>query len=107
MANNTTKTKEVVWFDIHTFFDKLQHISKNTLEWISIVLIHCACIPSTIAFLRGVTDLMPSVEVVFFMWLGLIVYFFKSFVENNRIMIFTNAVAFCIQAILLAAVVYK
>lgn len=107
MANVTSKSKEVVTEVVHSFVDKLQHISKTTLEWIAIVMIHCSCIPSTIAFLRGVTDLMPSVEVVFFMWLGLIVYFFKSFVENNRIMIFTNAVAFCIQAILLAAVVYK
>lgn len=107
MANVTSKSKEVVADVVHSLADKLQHISKNTLEWIAIVLIHCSCIPSTIAFLRGVSDLMPSVEVVFFMWLGLIVYFFKSFVENNRIMIFTNAVAFCIQAVLLAAVVYR
>lgn len=107
MANVTAKSKEVVTEAVHTLVDKIQHVSKTTLEWIAIVLIHCSCIPSTIAFLRGVTDLMPSMEVVLFTWLGLIVYFLKSFVENNRIMIFTNAVAFCIQAILLAAVVYK
>ena len=89
MANVTTKSKEVVQDVVHSLMDKIQHISK------------------TIAFLRGITDLMPSVEVVLFTWVGLIVYFFKSFVENNRIMIFTNAVAFCIQAVLLAAVVYK
>jgi hypothetical protein len=87
--------------------EKLKSVSQNTLEWISVVLIHCACIPSTLAFLRGVSDLMPSVEVVLFMWAGLIVYFFKSFVENNRMMMFTNAVAFFIQAMLLAMVVYK
>lgn len=92
---------------VEGMIERLQHISKTTLEWIAIVLIHCSCIPSTLAFLRGVSDLMPSVEVVVFMWLGLVVYFFKSFVENNRVMIFTNAVAFCIQAILLASVVYK
>ena len=107
MANVTTKSKEVVQDVVHSLMDKIQHISKTTLEWIAIVLIHCSCVPSTIAFLRGITDLMPSVEVVLFTWVGLIVYFFKSFVENNRIMIFTNAVAFCIQAVLLAAVVYK
>lgn len=101
------ETQKDVVQAVEGFIDRLQHISKTTLEWIAIVLIHCSCIPSTLAFLRGVTDLMPSVEVVLFMWLGLVVYFFKSFVENNRVMIFTNAVAFCIQAVLLASVVYK
>ena len=87
--------------------EQLHAVSKSTLEWIAIVMIHCSCIPSTLAFLRGITDLMPSVEVVLFMWAGLVVYFFKSFVENNRMMMFTNAVAFFIQAMLLAMAVYK
>jgi len=92
---------------LESISQRFQNVSKNTLEWISVVLIHCSCIPSTIAFLRGITDLMPSVEVVLFMWAGLVVYFFKSFVENNRLMMFTNAVAFFIQAMLLAMAVYK
>lgn len=103
MSKIADKSKEVV----DEFVNTVQHVSKTTLEWIAIVLIHCSCVPSTIAFLRGITDLMPSVEVVLFTWLGLIVYFFKSFIENNRVMMFTNAVAFFIQAMLLAAVVYK
>ncbi len=95
---------ELVWQAIE---ERLRSVSQRTLEWIAIVMIHCACVPSTIAFIRGVTDLMPSTEVVLFMWTGLLVYFVKSFVENNRLMMFTNAVAFFVQAILLSLVVYK
>lgn len=100
-----TKQKlDLVWAAV---VERIRSVSQHTLEWVSIVMIHCACVPSTIAFIRGVTDLMPSTEVVLFMWTGLLVYFIKSFVENNRLMMFTNAIAFFIQAILLALVVYK
>lgn len=99
-----TNKLELVWQAIE---QRLRSVSQRTLEWIAIIMIHCACIPSTIAFIRGVTDLMPSTEVVLFMWTGLLVYFIKSFVENNRLMMFTNAIAFFVQAILLALVVYK
>ena len=82
-------------------------VSQRGLEWFAIVLFHCASLPSTISFLLGIIDHMPSVEVVLFTWVGLIVYFFKSFLENNRIMIFTNAIGFFIQAAILAMVVYQ
>jgi hypothetical protein len=101
--DNTAKL-ELMWQAIE---QRLRSVSQRTLEWISIVMIHCACVPSTVAFIRGVSDLMPSTEVVLFMWTGLLVYFIKSFVENNRLMMFTNAIAFFVQAMLLALVVYK
>lgn len=87
--------------------ESLRTVSQTTLEWIAIVMIHCAFIPSTLAYMRGITDLMPSTEVVLFAWAGLAVYFFKSFIENNRMMVVTNATGFFIQAMLLAMVVYK
>lgn len=92
---------------IEALAERARSVSQRTLEWVAIVMIHCACVPSTIAFIRGVTDMMPSTEVVLFMWTGLLVYFIKSFVENNRLMMFTNAIAFFVQAMLLALVVYK
>lgn len=95
---------ELIWQAIE---QRMRSVSQRTLEWIAIVMIHCACVPSTVAFIRGVSDLMPSTEVVLFMWTGLLVYFIKSFVENNRLMMFTNAIAFFVQAMLLALVVYK
>lgn len=87
--------------------ESLRTVSQTTLEWIAIVMVHCAFVPSTLAYMRGITDLMPSTEVVLFTWAGLAVYFFKSFIENNRMMVVTNATGFFIQAMLLAMVVYK
>ena len=92
---------------ITKLIESLHAVSQSTLEWIAIVMIHCAFIPSTLAYMRGITDLMPSMEVVLFAWGGLGVYFFKSLVENNRMMVVTNATGFFIQAMLLAMVVYK
>lgn len=86
---------------------QLHNSSITVLEWIAIVMIHIACVPSTLAFINGLTSIMPSLDVILFLWTGLAVYLIKSFVENNRLMVITNAIAFFLQALLLALVIYK
>lgn len=86
---------------------QLHNSSLGALEWIAIVMIHLACVPSTLAFINGLTSIMPSLDMILFLWSGLAVYLIKSFVENNRLMVITNAIAFFLQALLLALVIYK
>lgn len=105
---NITSYAKAKFFSLVSFIrEYTPYVSQRGLEWFAIVLFHCASLPSTISFLLGIIDHMPGVEVVLFTWVGLIVYFFKSFLENNRIMIFTNAMGFFIQAAILAMVVYQ
>lgn len=86
---------------------KLAGISSVSLEWATIILLHCASIPSILSFILGVVDHMPGIDIILFLWVGLFVYFIKSFMENNRIVLFTNATGFFIQAMLLATVVFQ
>jgi hypothetical protein len=86
---------------------KFAGISSVSLEWTTIILLHCASIPSILSLLLGVVDHMPDIDIILFLWVGLFVYFIKSFLENNRIVLFTNATGFFIQAMLLAMVVFQ
>lgn len=102
---------KILTFDVKSFivslWNKLPNVSCLGLEWFAIVLFHCATIPSIISFMMGILDHMPSIDLVLFVWVGLIVYFVKSFIENNRILMFTNAVGFFLQAGLLAMVIFQ
>lgn len=101
----------LLWNRARQYADFVQHkfsgISSVSLEWVTVVLLHCATIPSILSFIMGVVDHMPGIDIILFMWVALFVYFIKSFAENNRIVLFTNATGFFIQAMLLAMVVFQ
>ena len=87
--------------------ENLKNISSQTLGWIAILLMHCAFIPNIIAVLLGVSDRLPSVDVVIFVWTGLLLMFLRSVFNKDNIGIITGGMGFFIQALLLALVVFK
>ena len=90
------------WLNQH-----LPKVSADTLGWLAVVLIHCATIPSLLALLTGLSDNTPNLDIVLFMWAGLVLLFARAVVLKDTLNIITIGVGFITQAVLLAMILFK
>ena len=90
------------WLDQH-----LPKVSADTLGWLAVVLIHCATIPTLLALLTGLSDRTPSLDIILFMWAGLVLLFMRAVVLKDALNIITIGVGFMIQATLMAMILFK
>jgi hypothetical protein len=86
------------------YFSKL---SSDTLEWLAILVLHAATIPSFLAVMAGITDNFPALDLVLMLWLGLALMFVKAAVRNNMFNIITIGFGFILQAVMLALIFFK
>lgn len=87
--------------------DHLGRISADTLGWLAIILLHCSTIPTLLALLTHLSDKTPSVDIILFVWAGLVLLFGRSILLKDTLNILTNALGFIVQAVLLAMIVFK
>ena len=87
--------------------DKITHLSAESVGWLGIVFIHCATIPSMLALIFAVSNKLPPLDVVLFMWLGLVLFFIRALIKKDFLNIVTIGIGFFVQAALLALVVFK
>lgn len=86
---------------------QFRQISADTIGWLAVILIHCSTIPPILALLLGVSDHLPSADVVAFMWAGLILLFIKALLIKDTLNVITIGVGFMFQAMLLGLLVFK
>lgn len=96
------KQSVVEFFSTH--FSK---ISAETMGWLAAIALHAATIPTLLALLTGLTDVTPSVDVVLFMWLGLVLLFGRAVILKDLLNIVTIGLGFVIQATLMALILFK
>jgi len=87
--------------------DHLGNISAHTLGWLTIVLLHLSTIPMLLAILLGQSDRMPPVDLMIFVWSGLITLFFKSLIEKNFLYIATICVGFVAQTVVMSLILFR
>ena len=87
--------------------EHLPKISADTLGWLAVVLIHCATIPTLLALLTGLSDNVPNLDIVLFMWAGLVLLFIRSVVLKDALNIITIGTGFIIQAVIMAMILFK
>lgn len=87
--------------------EKFSHMSSEAIGWLAIVFIHCATIPSVLSLIIGISDKLPSLDVVMFAWGGLLLMFVKALIQRDMLNIITIGLGFFLQAFLLALVVFK
>jgi hypothetical protein len=87
--------------------EHLYKISGDTLGWLAAIVIHCATIPSLLALLTGLSDRTPGIDIIMFMWAGLILMFARAIVLKDSLNIITIGVGFIIQATLMALILFK
>jgi hypothetical protein len=96
------KQSVVEFFSTH--FSK---ISAETLGWLAAISLHAATIPTLLALLTGLTDSTPNIDVVLFMWLGLVLLFGRAVILKDLLNIVTIGIGFVIQATLMALILFK
>jgi hypothetical protein len=87
--------------------EKFSHLSAEAVGWLAIVFIHCATVPSVLSLILGMSDKLPSLDVVMFAWGGLLLMFVRSLIVRDMLNIITIGFGFFLQAFLLALVVFK
>ena len=99
------------WLDIKKWVDYLAlHIapvSAETLAWLAVIFLHSATIPSLIAVLTGLSDGMPTVDMVLLTWMGLACLFMQTAVQRNMLQIITISAGFMLQSVLMALIFFK
>lgn len=93
---------------VYTFLkEHIGHISARTLGWLTIILLHLASIPTLLAVLMAQNDKLPPVDLMIFVWSGLITLFFKSLIERNFLYIATICLGFCAQTVIMSLILFK
>ncbi|CAB4221478.1 hypothetical protein UFOVP1636_325 [uncultured Caudovirales phage] len=87
--------------------DNLAKISSHTLGWLTIILLHLASIPTLLAVLLSKSDQLPPVDLMLFVWSGLITLFFKSLIERNFLYIATICLGFVAQTVIMSLILFK
>ena len=90
------------WLEQH-----LPKVSADTLGWLAVVVIHCATIPTLLALLTGLSDTVPNLDIVLFMWAGLVLLFFRAVVLRDMLNIITVGLGFIVQAVIMAMILFK
>jgi hypothetical protein len=91
-----------IWLEQH-----LPKVSAETLEWLAVILIHAATIPTLVALMTGLSDNVPNLDIVMFMWAGLALLFFRAVVLRNLLNIITIGLGFITQATIMAMILFK
>jgi hypothetical protein len=79
----------------------------ETIEWIGIVLVHAATIPTMISIMSGLSDRMPPVDLILFIWGGLSMLFVRAVILRDILHIVTIGLGFIIHSTLLALILFK
>lgn len=87
--------------------DHLSKISAETLEWLSIIVVHCATVPTLLAMMTGLSDRAPSLDIVLFIWGGLVLMFIRAIILKNALNIVTNGFGFIAQAAIMAFILFR
>jgi hypothetical protein len=82
-------------------------ISADTMGWIAMIMLHMATIPTLLAILTGLTDNTPTLDVVFFLWAALALFYVKSVINKDTLITVTISVGFMLQATLMALIMFK
>lgn len=99
---NLTELKE----KLQNYFSGLTKATADTLAWISILIFNAATIPTFIAVMSGHSEKMPPLDIVLMIWIGLLLYFIRSVVLKDMLMVVTLGLGFAIQAILLGLIFF-
>lgn len=89
------------------FAEHLGKISAETLGWLAVIVIHAATIPTLLALMAGLSDRAPQLDMVLFMWSGLMLMFLRAVVLRDMLNIITIGLGFMVQAVLMSLLLFR
>ncbi len=108
MENSSKINFDIIKQHVVEFFSAhIGKISAETMGWLAAIALHAATIPTLLALLTGLTDSTPSVDVVMFLWAGLVLLFGRAVILKDLLNIVTIGLGFVLQAMLMALILFK
>lgn len=108
--SNTVARLEVILSNakdgLTNFFENFNKTTADTFGWLAIIIMHASTIPGLLAVKAGITDSMPPMELVAFLWVGLLLYFVRSAIIKDMLNVITIGIGFAIQALLLGFIFF-
>jgi hypothetical protein len=92
----------LTWLQEH-----LPRLSAETLQWMAALVLHAATVPTLLALMTGLSDRVPSLDVVAFLWAGLVLLFLRAIVLKDTLNIITIGLGFIVQAGLMALILFR
>jgi hypothetical protein len=91
---------------VFSYFEGFTKATADTFAWISIVVLIASTIPGFIAVMAGATDKMPPLDITLLVWASLLLYFVRSAILKDMLMVVTIGFGFAVQAILLGLIYF-
>jgi len=91
---------------LKTFTDTFSKTTADTLSWLGVVLLNMATVPSFLAIMSGLSEKMPPLDIILLLWMSLLIFFFRSAILKDMLMVVTIGVGFAIQAIMLGIIFF-
>lgn len=85
----------------------LARLSADALGWMAAIVLHCATLPSFLALMTGLSDKTPGLDLILFLWGGLVLLFLRAVVLKDVLNIITIGVGFILQAGFMALILFK
>lgn len=101
------KTLSTLREQVIKFFSNFSKTTADTFAWLAIIVMHAATIPSFLAVKTGLSDRLPSLDLVSLIWLGLLLYFIRSAIIKDMLAVITIGVGFAVQALLLGFIFFQ
>ena len=89
------------------FLDHLKKLTADTLGWLAAIVLHCATVPSLLALMTGLSDRAPTVDIIMFIYTGLILLFAKAILLRDQLNIITIGSGFIAQSAIMAFILFK
>ena len=64
-------------------------------------------VPSLLALMTGLSDRTPGLDVIVFLWAGLVLLFLRAIVLKDMLNVITIGVGFIVQASLMALILFR
>jgi hypothetical protein len=87
--------------------NSLATLSADTLGWLAAIVLHCATLPSFLALMTGLSDKTPGLDIILFLWGGLVLLFLRAVVLRDMLNIITIGFGFILQAGFMALILFK
>lgn len=87
--------------------NSLAKLSADTLGWLAAIVLHCATLPSFLALMTGLSDRTPGLDMILFLWSGLVLLFLRAVVLKDMLNIITIGFGFILQAGSMALILFK
>ena len=122
MENNTEQTKtnykimiigilmkivNLIRQQFSNFTNSIARVSSDTVEWVGIIALHGATVPTMLGLMMGLTDSTPPIDVVLILWGALTMFFIKAVIKKDILNIITIGLGFIGQAVLMALIFFK